>query len=153
MAGENPLLNIAYVFGNGVILFLAYRLDGESEWSTTDKVCAGIGILAITAGCAAAFAKLEVAPRITIGGLSVAYLVGIWPTIRSVLKDPKAEPLTAWLLWLVGSFFYLYVEMGKGEAGSMLIVATVIFEETIVFAVILYGTLRLKVFHAPLFAA
>jgi len=148
MGGESFLLNVAYVLGNGAILFLAYRLGGKSEWSDTDKVCASIGGLAILAGLAAAFAKPEVAHYITIGGCSSAYLVGVWPTLRSVWKDPKAEPWHVWLLWLVGSFFYLYVELGKGEFGSTVIMVTVVLEEAAVLIVIAYKSLRLRVVHA-----
>jgi hypothetical protein len=134
-------------------LVLAYRLGGETTWSVTDKVCAGIGGLAILAGLVAAFAKLEEAPHITIGGCCIAYLVGVWPTILSAWKDPEAEPWHAWLLWLVGSFFYLYVELGKGDLGSTAIMVTVIAEEMTVFAVIVYRSSKLEGGHVGLVAA
>ena len=53
-----------------------------------------------------------------------------------------------WLLWLVGSFFYLYVELGKGEFGSTVIMVTVVLEEAAVLMVIAYKSLRLRVVHA-----
>jgi hypothetical protein len=147
VAGENPLLNIAYVLGNCAILFHAYQLGGESQWSTTDKVCASLGSLAILAGLIAALAGLKVAHHITIGGLCFAYLVGVWPTALSVWKDPRSEPLVAWSLWLFGSIFYLYVEMKVGNADSMAVVITVVLEEVTVPAIIVFRCPHTRMTH------
>ena len=128
--GESCLLNATCAVGCLCIFILSCWKGGGASWSPCEKISASAGICVLLVGV------LSQDCHVTVKACLLAYVIGLFPTARAALQDPKGESLAAWSAWLMGSIPYLCLSWGDWTS-SMTTGIVVASEETIMVLILL----------------
>jgi hypothetical protein len=101
------------MFGCACVYFLARFQDEDAEWDSWEKTCMRFAMIAILIGV---FSEDF---HFAIKTCALAYVLGIFPTIRHAYKKPSTESLFVWSTWLLGSVPYLYLAWGDWTFSSI----------------------------------
>ena len=119
-----------FTIGSWTVFAAAFWLNTNSRWSLLEGVCTTFAALAALHGF------LLKDPDSIVLGCIIANTIGIIPTALSCWKNPHGEPPSAWLLWLIGSILFIYLEKMNGMTDSLTSAGAFAFEEFVIFVVL-----------------
>lgn len=133
MEGLDATLTALCAAGTTGIFIISCIWGVNAGLSRMDTFCAAIGIGTVLVG----FVTND--PLVTIIGCVGANSIAALPTLVATWKDPRNEPLVAWLLWVVGSIIFLSA-LQQDELGTQATSIAIVLEEGAVVVVILWQT-------------